>query len=79
MKEGNEILKNRNDILKMSIERSQPHVYKEEEVYDELIRLGVDREIRIKVYSFLIENPTKARAVFGCPIEDRVQFFVFQL
>ncbi|KAK9274377.1 hypothetical protein L1049_019191 [Liquidambar formosana] len=79
IKEGNEILKDRNDILKMSIERSQPHVYKEEEVYDELMRLGVNREIRIKAYNFLIENPTKVKAVFGCPIEDHVQFLIFQL
>ncbi|KAF4378859.1 hypothetical protein G4B88_008329 [Cannabis sativa] len=56
--------------------RSQVQVYREEEVFAELVNLGVDKRLRYKAYTFLTQNASKVRAFFGCPVEERKNFLL---
>ena len=56
--------------------RGQARVYSEEEVFAELVNLGVDKMIRYRAYTFLTENTSRVRAFFGCPVEDRKNFLL---
>lgn len=57
-------------------ERSRPRVYSEQEVFRELVRIGVERQLRFRAYTFLIANAGRVRAFFGCPIEERKEFLL---
>ncbi|EXB55017.1 hypothetical protein L484_007348 [Morus notabilis] len=67
IREGNAIAK-----------RSRARVYSEEEVFAELVNIGVDERLRYKAYTFLTQDATRVRAFFGCPVEERKNF-VLQL
>ena len=54
------------------MERSRPHVYSEVEIYQELEVMGVKREDISRVYLFLVGNPEKTRALFGVPLDMRM-------
>ncbi|GJV62049.1 hypothetical protein Tco_1468149 [Tanacetum coccineum] len=56
------------------MESSRPHVYSEAEIYQELQLMGVKREDISHAYLFLVGNPKKTRALFGFPIEMRLEF-----
>ena len=58
-----EALKEGNSILK----ESRPRVYAEEDVYNELIAIGVPQEHLVDCMVYLTDNPTKVRALFGVP------------
>ncbi|KAF3973801.1 hypothetical protein CMV_002799 [Castanea mollissima] len=52
-------------------ERGRPRVYSEQEVFTELVKIGVDVQLRYKAYTFLVANAGRVRAFFGCPAEER--------
>ncbi|PWA63734.1 hypothetical protein CTI12_AA227060 [Artemisia annua] len=54
------------------MERSRPHVYSEVEIYQELELMGVKREDISRAYLFLVGNPEKTRALFGVPLDMRM-------
>lgn len=57
-------------------ERGRPRVYSEQEVFTELVKIGVDVQLRYKAYTFLIANAGRVRAFFGCPAEERKEFLL---
>ncbi|XP_048332341.1 uncharacterized protein LOC107419794 isoform X2 [Ziziphus jujuba] len=57
-------------------ERGRPHVYSEQEVFAELVNIGVDSQIRYRAYTFLISNAGRVRAFFGCPTDERKEFLL---
>ncbi|EEF52875.1 uncharacterized protein At2g29880 [Ricinus communis] len=57
-------------------ERGRLRVYSEQEVFTELVKIGVERHMRYKAYTFLIANAGRARAFFGCPSEERKEFLL---
>ncbi|PON80153.1 hypothetical protein PanWU01x14_006030 [Parasponia andersonii] len=65
IREGNTIAK-----------RGQARVYSEEEVFAELVNLGVDKRLRYRGYTFLTQNASRVRAFFGCPVEERKNFLL---
>lgn len=56
-------------------ERGRPHVYSEQEVFAELVNIGIDSQLWYRAYTFLISNVGRVRAFFGCPSEERKDFF----
>ncbi|GKE11403.1 hypothetical protein Tco_1414954 [Tanacetum coccineum] len=56
------------------MESSRPRVYSEAEIYQELQLMGVKREDISQAYLFLVGNPEKTRALFGFPVEMRLEF-----
>ncbi|KAF4365372.1 hypothetical protein F8388_012523 [Cannabis sativa] len=57
-------------------ERSRARVYSEEEVFKELVSIGVDLQLRFRAYTFLIANAARVRAFFGCPVDERKDFLL---
>uniref|UniRef100_A0A2P2IPS4 Myb/SANT-like domain-containing protein n=2 Tax=Rhizophora mucronata TaxID=61149 RepID=A0A2P2IPS4_RHIMU len=57
-------------------ERGRPRVYTEQEVFEELAKIGVESNLKYKAYTFLISNASKVRAFFGCPAEERKEFLM---
>lgn len=57
-------------------ERSRPHVYSEQEVFRELVNIGVEKQLRFRAYTFLIANARRVRAFFGCPVGERKEFLL---
>lgn len=57
-------------------ERARQHVYTEEEVFAELVNIGVEKHLRYKAYTFLVEHPERARAFFGYPVDERKDFLL---
>ena len=57
-------------------ERSRPRVYSEQEVFKELVSIGVDPLLRFRAYTFLIANAGRVRAFFGCPVDERKEFLL---
>ncbi|KAK1563637.1 hypothetical protein Q3G72_030491 [Acer saccharum] len=58
------------------IERGQPHRHLEQEVYDELINIGVPEELQLDAYLFLIDSESKKRAFFAVPSERRYELLL---
>ncbi|KAJ6998990.1 hypothetical protein NC653_014969 [Populus alba x Populus x berolinensis] len=52
-------------------ERGRPRVYSEQEVFPELVRIGVETHLRYKASTFLVANSGRVRAFFGCPPWER--------
>lgn len=57
-------------------ERGQPRVYSEQEVFAELLNVGVEIQLHYRAYIFLIENAGRVRPLFGCPAEERKEFLL---
>lgn len=57
-------------------ERGRPRVYSEQEVFTELVKIGVDVQLRYRAYTFLIANPGRVRAFFGCPAAERKEYLL---
>ena len=54
------------------LERSRARVYSEDEIFNELVALGMDSSSIDEAYLFLTQNPDKVRALFGCPHGRRI-------
>ncbi|KAK3211592.1 hypothetical protein Dsin_016298 [Dipteronia sinensis] len=54
-----------------TFEKSQPQVYSEQELWNDLQAMGFAQSILTDAYLYLIENPDKRMAFFGCPLEGR--------
>lgn len=52
-------------------ERGRPRVYSEQEVFPELVRIGVETHLRYKASAFLVANSGRMKAFFGCPPWER--------
>ncbi|KAJ7957978.1 Myb/SANT-like domain containing protein [Quillaja saponaria] len=57
-------------------ERGRPRVYSEQEVFTELVKIGLDVQLRYRAYTFLIANAGRVRAFFGCPAQERKDFLL---
>ncbi|WRX31061.1 Myb/SANT-like domain - like 10 [Theobroma cacao] len=65
----------REAIKDVAAERGRPRVYySAQEVFAELVNIGVDTQLRHKAYTFLIANAARVRALFGCPAEERKEY-----
>lgn len=49
-------------------------MYSEQEVFEELVKIGVDAHLRYKAYTYLVANAGRGRAFFGCPAGERKEF-----
>ena len=58
------------------MERGQSHVYSEEEVFEELVKIGIEKHLIYSAYSFLVEDPARVRVFFGFPVEERKDFLI---
>ncbi|KAK2663187.1 hypothetical protein Ddye_001761 [Dipteronia dyeriana] len=52
-------------------EKSQPQVYSEQDLWNDLQAMRFEQSILTDAYLYLVENPDKRRAFFGCPLESR--------
>ncbi|KAK0575125.1 hypothetical protein LWI29_034351 [Acer saccharum] len=50
-------------------EKSQPQVYSEQELLNNLQAMGFEQSILTDAYLYLVENPDERRAFFGCLFE----------
>ncbi|PWA13684.1 hypothetical protein CTI12_AA631480 [Artemisia annua] len=67
-------MKNLSDAIDRStkvMESSRPHVYSENEIYQELEHMGLEPLDIPDAYLFLVERPDNVRALFGCPLSVR--------
>jgi hypothetical protein len=60
-------------------ERGQLRVYTEQEVFTELVKIGVDVHLRYRAYTFLVANAGRVRAFFGCPAEERKELLLHMM
>ena len=60
-----EVIKEWNTIF----EKSQPQVYSEQELWNDLQVMGLSQPMLTDAYLYLVENPSKKRAFFGCPFD----------
>ncbi|KAE8076984.1 hypothetical protein FH972_015598 [Carpinus fangiana] len=72
IKEVAEAIREGNAIIK----KGQARVYSEEEVFSELVNMGVEQNLRYRAYTFLTEDAARVRAFFGCPIDERKKFLL---
>lgn len=63
IREGNSILK-----------QIRPRVYSSDEIFDEIVKLGVEDNKQFKAYRFLNAKDTRVREFFGCPQRIRRAF-----
>ena len=63
IRQGNEIAKEGLAIM----ERGHPRCYSEDEVYYELVNIGILADVQLDAMLFLIKDPAKMRAFFGVP------------
>ena len=61
IKEGNAIF-----------EKSQPQVYSEQELWNDLQIMGLPQQMLTDAFLYMVENPSRRRAFFGCPFHFRV-------
>ncbi|GAV88141.1 Myb_DNA-bind_3 domain-containing protein [Cephalotus follicularis] len=57
-------------------ERGRPRVHSEQEVFAELMKVGIDAPFRYRAYTFLVASACRVRAFFGCPAEERKEFLM---
>ena len=66
MMQGHEIAK-----VGLAIKESgHPHCYYEEEVFSELMNIGIPLDMQLDAMLFLIKYPSKMRAFFGAPTSE---------
>ena len=63
-----EVIKEWNTIF----EKSQPQVYSEQELWNDLQVMRLSQPMLTYAYLYMVENPSKRRAFFGCPFHFRV-------
>ncbi|XP_030951976.1 uncharacterized protein LOC115975362 isoform X2 [Quercus lobata] len=72
-KEGLAIMMQGHEIAKEGLaimERGRPRCYSEDEVFSELVKIGIPTEHQLDAMLFLIKDPTKMRAFFGVPTTE---------
>ena len=57
-------------------ERGRPRIYSEEEVYAELINIGVPENLQLDAFLFLIKSAAKMRAFFAVPNDRRYELLL---
>ncbi|KDP40120.1 hypothetical protein JCGZ_02118 [Jatropha curcas] len=72
IKDVSEAIKEGNAI----IEKARKRIYTEREIYAELVKIGVEKNVRFAAYTFLTKDPTKVRAFFGYPVDERKEFLI---
>ena len=76
IKEGNRIAEKGLVIVEKQIaivERARLRVYSDDEIYDELMKIGVPEHLQLETFLFLLKHPTHKRAFFGVPSEHRLE------
>ncbi|GAV60908.1 LOW QUALITY PROTEIN: hypothetical protein CFOL_v3_04436, partial [Cephalotus follicularis] len=73
-----------NDVAKAiregnAIVEGVPQIYSEEEVFAELVNLGVEEHLGYKAYIFHVEDAARVRALFDYPVEGRTDFLIQML
>ncbi|KAJ7980104.1 Myb/SANT-like domain containing protein [Quillaja saponaria] len=58
------------------IERGRARIYSEDDIFTELVNIGLDQNILYSAYIFLIKDAARVRAFFGCPAEERKNFLL---
>ena len=66
MMQGHKIAKDGLAIM----ERGHPRCYSEDEVYYELVNIGILADVQLDAMLFLIKDPAKMRAFFGVPTSE---------
>uniref|UniRef100_A0A803N8A1 Uncharacterized protein n=1 Tax=Chenopodium quinoa TaxID=63459 RepID=A0A803N8A1_CHEQI len=64
-REGNSILK-----------QIYPRVFSRDEIFEEILNLGVEESQQLKAYRFFNANETRVREFFGCPQRIRKAFLI---
>ncbi|GJS55161.1 retrotransposon protein, putative, ty1-copia subclass [Tanacetum coccineum] len=50
---------------------SRPHVYYGGEIYSQLEFMGVDQDLKVNAFIFLLRSPESTRALLDCPLDMR--------
>ena len=72
-KEGLAIMMQGHEIAKEGLaimERGRPRCYSEDEVFSELVKIGIPTEHQLDAMLFLIKDPAKMRAFFRVPTSE---------
>ena len=72
-KEGLAIIMQGHKIAKDGLaimERGRPRCYSKDEVYYELVNIGILTDVQLDAMLFLIKDPAKMRAFFGAPTSE---------
>ncbi|KAI9180607.1 hypothetical protein LWI28_006482 [Acer negundo] len=49
------------------IEKTRPRIYEEQDIYAELLKIGVPDNVQLEAFLFLVKSPLKTRAFFAVP------------
>ena len=72
-KEGLAIMMQGHEFAKEGLaimERGRPRCYSEDEVFSELVKIGIPTEHQLDVMLFLIKDPAKMKAFYGVPTSE---------
>ena len=58
------------------VEKAQPRIYSEEEVYSELLNIGVSENMQLDAFLFLIKRASQKRAFFAVPSDRRYELLL---
>ncbi|KAL5545653.1 hypothetical protein UlMin_005340 [Ulmus minor] len=72
IREGNTIVEKGVEVL----QKAQPRIYLEEEVYAKLLKIGVPDSIVLEAFLFLVNGAQKKRAFFAVPSEKRYELLI---
>ena len=81
-KEGLAIMMQGHEIAKEGLaimERGRPRCYSEDEVFFELVKIGIPTEHQLDAMLFLIKDPAKMRAFFGIPTNELRQQILLKM
>ena len=59
-----------------TLERSQPRIYAEEEIFQELLNIGVNEKTQLEAFLFLVKNQSFTRAFFAVPRTRRYEMLL---
>ncbi|KAL5578745.1 hypothetical protein UlMin_011187 [Ulmus minor] len=72
IREGNTLAEKGVEVL----QKAQPRIYSEEEVYTELLKIGVPDSIVLEAFLFLVNGAQKMRVFFAIPSEKRYELLI---
>ncbi|KAL5571102.1 hypothetical protein UlMin_020699 [Ulmus minor] len=57
-------------------EKTRPCLYEEQDIYAELLKIGIPDNIQLEAFLFLVKSPLKTRAFFAVPSPRRYEFLL---
>ena len=61
------------------MKKGHPCCYSEDEVFSELVKIGISTNVQLDAILFLIKDPAKMRAFFGIPTNELRQQILLKM